>query len=126
MVALRRMSDPGIATFLADQDEFIVTEAARGINDDLSIPEALPALGKVLQTTRFTNEPLIRRAINANLRVGTPEAMQTLIDYAQKEGGSGGHAGRSHGRAQHLGQTVGAGPGRWPLPGCDRTRSGGW
>ncbi len=86
VVALRRMSDPGIAAFLADKDEFIVTEAARGINDDLSIPDALPALGKVLQKTTFTNEPLIRRAINANLRVGTPEALQTLIDYAQKEG----------------------------------------
>ena len=87
VVALRRMSDPGIAKFLADSDEFIVTEAARGINDDLSIPAALPALGKVLQSTRFTNEALLRRAINANLRVGTPEALQTLIDYAQKDGG---------------------------------------
>ncbi|MFD2935679.1 HEAT repeat domain-containing protein [Spirosoma flavum] len=86
VVALRRMSHPGIANFLADQDEFIVTEAARGINDDLSIPAALPALGKVLETTRFTNEALLRRVINANMRVGTPEAMQTLIDYAQKEG----------------------------------------
>ncbi|GAB3794037.1 c-type cytochrome [Spirosoma humi] len=86
VVALRRMNDPGIASFLADKDEFVVTEAARGINDDLSIPAALPALGKVIQNTSFTNEPLIRRAINANLRVGTPEAMQTLIDYAQKEG----------------------------------------
>ena len=86
VVALRRMSNPGIAKFLADQDEFIVTEAARGINDDLSIPEALPALGNVVKTTKFTNEALIRRAINANLRVGTPEAMQNLIDYTQKEG----------------------------------------
>ncbi|GAB3961775.1 c-type cytochrome [Spirosoma harenae] len=86
VVALRRMSDPGIAAFLADKDEYIVTEAARGINDDLSIPEALPALGKLLQTTTFTNEALLRRSINANLRVGTPEAMQALIDYAQKDG----------------------------------------
>ncbi|PSR56518.1 heme-binding protein [Adhaeribacter arboris] len=86
VVALRRMSHPGISSFLADQDEFIVTEAARAINDDLSIKEALPALGNLLATTRFTNEALIRRAINANLRVGTPEAMQNLVNYAQKEG----------------------------------------
>jgi putative heme-binding domain-containing protein len=86
VVALRRMRDPGIAAFLADKDEFIVTEAARGINDDLSIPDALPALGNVLKTTSFTNEALIRRVINANLRVGTPEAMQTLITYADKNG----------------------------------------
>ncbi|MDQ4139250.1 MAG: HEAT repeat domain-containing protein, partial [Bacteroidota bacterium] len=86
VVALRRMSHPGIANFLKDQDEFVVTEAARAINDDLSIKEALPALGNVLATTRFTNEALIRRAINANLRVGTPEAMQNLINYSQKDG----------------------------------------
>ncbi|GAA4467360.1 c-type cytochrome [Nibrella saemangeumensis] len=86
VVALRRMSHPGIANFLADTDEFIVTEAARGINDDLSIKDALPALGNLLVNTRFTNEPLIRRAINANLRVGSPEAMQNLITYAAKEG----------------------------------------
>ena len=86
VVALRRMSNPGIARFLNDADELIVTEAARGINDDLSIPAALPALGRVLTTTTFTNEALIRRAINANLRVGTPEAMQQLIRYVSTEG----------------------------------------
>ena len=86
VVTLRRMSHPGIASFLADQDEFIVTETARAINDDLSITEALPALGNLLPNTRFTNEALIRRSINANLRVGSPEAMQNLVAYAQKEG----------------------------------------
>ncbi|CAN5921397.1 c-type cytochrome [soil metagenome] len=86
VVALRRMQHPGIASFLADQDEFVVTEAARAINDDLSIKEALPALGNLLVNTRFTNEALIRRSINANLRVGTDQAMQNLIDYSRKEG----------------------------------------
>ncbi|GAB3995060.1 c-type cytochrome [Spirosoma daeguense] len=86
VVALRRMGNAGIATFLNDSDEFIVTEAARGINDDLSIPAALPALGNVLAKTKFTNEALIRRAINANLRVGSPAAMQNLIQYANSNG----------------------------------------
>ena len=92
VVALRRMSDPGIANFLKDEDEFIVTEAARGINDDLSIEQALPALGEVLRDNgevlnknRFTTEALLRRAISANLRVGTERAMQNLIDYAALE-----------------------------------------
>ena len=85
VVALRRMSHPGIAVFLNDTDEFIVTEAARAINDDLSIKDALPALGNLLKTTSFTNEALIRRSINANLRVGTEEALQNLIDYARKQ-----------------------------------------
>lgn len=86
VVALRRMENPGIAAFLDDADEFIVTEAARAINDDLSIKGALPALGNRLMTTKFTNEALLRRSINANLRVGTSGAMQLLIDFAGKEG----------------------------------------
>jgi len=45
----------------------------------------LPALGNLLKTTHFTNEALIRRAINANLRVGTDAALQALLDYAVNE-----------------------------------------
>ncbi len=86
VVCLRRMSDPGIAVFLNDKDEFVVTEAARAINDDLSINAALPALGDVLNTTVFTNEALIRRSISANLRVGTENSLKQLVDYAMKEG----------------------------------------
>jgi putative membrane-bound dehydrogenase-like protein len=85
VVALRRMSHPGIAQFLGDADEFIVTETARAINDDLSIREALPALGQLLMTTRFTNEALLRRCINANLRVGGDEALQNLVGFAKKQ-----------------------------------------
>ena len=85
VVALRRMSNAGIAKFLNDADEYIVTEAARGINDDLSIKDALLPLGNLLKNTRFTSEALIRRAISANLRTGTDETMQNLIDYSLKE-----------------------------------------
>lgn len=85
VLALRRMQHEGIQNFLNDEDEYIVTEAARGINDDLSIVAALPALGNLLRDTKFAGEPLLRRAINANLRVGTEEAMQNLINYATRE-----------------------------------------
>src|SRR5690554_5409185 len=74
VLALRRMAHPGIDRFLKDQDEYIVTEAARAINDDHSIEGALPALGDLLKDTEFSNEALIRRAINANLRVGSATA----------------------------------------------------
>ncbi len=84
VLALRRMEHPSIEIFLNDGDEYIVTEVARAINDDFSIESALPALGNLLITTSFTNEPLIRRAINANLRVGSEEAMQNLIAYMQR------------------------------------------
>lgn len=86
VVALRRMRHPGIAEFLKDKDEYVVTEAARAINDDLSIPDALPALAQTLNENRFRNEALVRRAISANLRVGSDETMQNLIDYASRSG----------------------------------------
>jgi putative membrane-bound dehydrogenase-like protein len=86
VVTLRRMAHPGIARFLNDSDEFVVTETARAINDDLSINDALPALGNLLNTTPFSNEALLRRAINANLRVGNEAALQNLVAYSRKEG----------------------------------------
>ena len=86
VVALRRIESPEIAQFLSDEDEYIVAEAARGINDDYSIEDALPALAAALDETRFTGEPLIRRAINANLRVGGSESVQRLVSYAQRSG----------------------------------------
>ncbi len=85
VVALRRIQDPIIKLFLQDADEFVVTEAARAINDDLSITGALPDLANALNTHRFINEAFIRRSINANLRVGTAQAMQNLIDYISYE-----------------------------------------
>ncbi|MEI9921600.1 MAG: HEAT repeat domain-containing protein [Bacteroidota bacterium] len=86
VVALRRMSNAGVAKFLNDTDEFVATEAARAINDDLSINDALPALGDAITNYKFNNPAIVRRAISANLRVGTEKSMQNLIDYATHEG----------------------------------------
>jgi putative membrane-bound dehydrogenase-like protein len=86
VLALRRMAEPGIKVFLQDEDEYIVTEVARAINDDFSIEAALPALGDLLASTSFDNEPLIRRAIGANLRVGTEKSMGNLLKYIDKSG----------------------------------------
>ena len=82
VVALRRMRHAGVARFLGEGDEYIVTEAARAINDDGGIDAALPELARTLDETRFTSEPLVRRAINANHRVGTAETAQRLADFA--------------------------------------------
>lgn len=84
VVALRRLKHPEVARFLEDDDAFIVTEAARAINDDFSIEEALPALAQVLGNPRFTNEALMRRAINANHRLGTAEAANRVGAYAAR------------------------------------------
>ncbi|HEV7990266.1 MAG TPA: HEAT repeat domain-containing protein [Gemmatimonadaceae bacterium] len=83
VVALRRMREPAIARFLANQDEYIVTEAARAINDDGGIADALPALAAALDGN-VSGEAFVRRAINANLRVGSVEAAQRVARYAVK------------------------------------------
>ena len=85
VVALRRLQHPGVARFLDDADEYIVTDAARAINDDASIEAALPELAALLGQTPFENEPLIRRAINANLRVGGDEAAARLAAFARSD-----------------------------------------
>lgn len=84
VLVLRRWSNPQIALFLNDKDEYIVTEAARAINDDLSIPGALPALAAVLNEKRFSSEPLLRRAINAALRVGGDKELDMLIAFSRR------------------------------------------
>jgi quinoprotein glucose dehydrogenase len=81
VVTLRRMRDSGVAQFVRDKDELVVTEAARAINDDGGIPGALPALAAILDGP-FTNEPLMRRVLSANLRVGTEEAARRLAAFA--------------------------------------------
>jgi quinoprotein glucose dehydrogenase len=82
VVALRRLRAPGLARFIADRDEWVATEAARAIHDDDSIPEALPALARVIDGAAITNEAFVRRALNANLRVGGIESIQRLARYA--------------------------------------------
>jgi len=85
VVTLRRMGHPGVARFLADEDAFIVTEAARAINDDASIEAALPDLARVLEREAFSNEPLLRRAVNAALRLGTAEYAEGVASFAARE-----------------------------------------
>ncbi|MEZ4775815.1 MAG: HEAT repeat domain-containing protein [Bacteroidia bacterium] len=82
LVALRRMRAQEVRLFLQDKDEWIVTEAAKAINDDGGIEAALPALAAYLHSPVFVNEPLIRRAINANLRLGKDENIQALADFS--------------------------------------------
>jgi putative heme-binding domain-containing protein len=104
VVALRRLKDPGVARFLADQDEFVVTEAARAINDDGGIQGALPQLAAALDG-KVTNEPFVRRALNANLRVGNAETAQRVGRYA------GASTGNEEMRAEAI-----AVLGVWPKP----------
>ncbi len=84
VLVLRRLKSDKVALFLKDSDELIVTDAARAINDDLSIPNALPALADVLNEKRFTSAALLRRGINACLRVGGERELGILITFAKR------------------------------------------
>jgi quinoprotein glucose dehydrogenase len=82
VVALKRLEHPGAARFLEDDDEFVVTNAARAISDDAFIDEAMPALAEMLDQDRFVNEPLMRRAINASLYGGTRADAERLAVFS--------------------------------------------
>jgi len=86
VLVLRRLAHENVALFLNDPDEYIVAEAARAINDDWSIKPALPALASTLAEERFTSEPLLRRAINACLRVGGEKEIDLLLSFAMRNG----------------------------------------
>lgn len=89
VVALKRLESPSLALFLNDSSEFVVTNAARAISDDNFVTAALPALAKLLDAPRFTNEPLLRRAINANLYAtganSSAENSARLVRFAQQK-----------------------------------------
>ncbi len=84
VVALRRLQDAGVARFLDDADPLVVTEAAGAINDEGGIVAALPALARVLERPGLSGEPLVRRAISANLRVGDAAAAARVAAYARR------------------------------------------
>ncbi|RXK52381.1 HEAT repeat domain-containing protein [Aquirufa rosea] len=88
VLVLRRLSSPQLALFLQDSDEYIATEAARAINDDESVPAALPALAAALNNKAWKGEPLLRRAINACLRVGGTQEIDALIQFSERNDNS--------------------------------------
>lgn len=87
VVALRRMRHEGVGRFLSDRDHDVVTEAARAINDEGGIAGARAAFAALLGGAH-TAEPLVRRAINANLRLGTEEAANRLAAFATRTSAS--------------------------------------
>jgi quinoprotein glucose dehydrogenase len=85
VVALKKLNSPALANFLQDKSEFVVTNAARAINDDALVIDALPALAALLDKPKFISQALLRRAINANIyaKTNTAEQAQRLIQFAQ-------------------------------------------
>jgi len=81
VVSLRHLSSPMVKVFLADREPLVVVEAARAIHDDFSIPEALPALAAAISRADIREEAFVRRAINANLRLGDAASAQRLATF---------------------------------------------
>lgn len=82
LLTLRRLENAGAAEFLADDEEFVATDAARAIHDDESIIEAMPALAMALNTSEYDGEAFILRAVNANFRLGDSPSAKRLAAYA--------------------------------------------
>lgn len=108
-LALRRLADPAIATFLNDTNVAIVAEVARAINDlpiESGLPQLASLLGKQFDQTTKTNAPkrtgvessisdvavqtgittvpeqILLRAINAHFRIGGETNAQALAEFA--------------------------------------------
>lgn len=80
LLALRRHQSPAVASFLRDADPRLITEAARVIHD-LPIESALPQLATT-PIRGSQDDALLRRVLNANFRLGTPETANRLADFA--------------------------------------------
>ena len=85
VVALRRVGNSGVAMFLNDSSEKVANEAAHAIHDEFSIAAAMPSLAGMLDVGLVASEPILRRAINANLRLGRPQNAQRLAKFAIRE-----------------------------------------
>lgn len=88
VVALRWMGDERVAGFLHDADGAVAIEAARAVYD-LRLASGLPALAALLDTAVPADraiEPLLRRAVEANVLLGTDECAARLAAFAGRAG----------------------------------------
>ena len=81
LLALRRLERTEVAMFLEDRDPRLVLEAARAIND-ASIESGVPQLANLLKKFAGGSDPLVRRALNAQFRLGTTDAAAALAQFA--------------------------------------------
>lgn len=96
LLALRKLEDPRVKYFLADNDETVRFEAIRAISD-LDLHTALPDLAREIEAYASAT-PGVRmpgdhrdwiiqtRLINANFRLGQPENASRLLAYASQSG----------------------------------------
>ena len=88
VLALRHLLSRNITAFINDTDPHILNEVARAIHDDESIFESLGVLAATLDHPSVRDEVFLRRAINANLRMGLNEGFNRLKAFALDSGNS--------------------------------------
>lgn len=83
VVALRKRHDAGVSAFLNDGDERVVVEAARAIHDE-PLDDAMYQLAKLIERTS-ESEPLLRRVLNANYRLGGRDHAAAIARFAARD-----------------------------------------
>ncbi len=83
VLALRRQHAPGISRFLADASPVVRGEVVRAIHDDYSIPGGMSAIaGWAERSLKGESEGVIRRVLNANLRLGRDQDAWRLLRFS--------------------------------------------
>lgn len=85
LLALRRLGSKDVSLFLEDEEARVVLEAARAIND-VPIPQSTPQLAAVVNRKVASELDLftLRRALNANFRLGGVEHARALAQFAAR------------------------------------------
>ncbi len=85
ILALRELGRPEVMVGLSDPEPRNVLEAARAIYDDNPQPGSeMEALASLASSTNL-HEPILRRVINANARLGGKERAAALVNVALRE-----------------------------------------
>ncbi len=86
VLALRLQNSPEVARFLTDADLIVATEAARAVSD-LHMDEQMPRLAALADSLALPGasvpEPLARRIVNANFRLGSEASVIALAKAAE-------------------------------------------
>jgi quinoprotein glucose dehydrogenase len=85
-LALARRRSPALGRLLNSPHRDVLNEAVRAIHDDEGVPEARGALAEILaHPPAGMPVTALRRALNQNLRLGTPEAAGRILGWIETQ-----------------------------------------
>lgn len=83
LLGMRMMEDNDVAQFLKERDGQLVLEAARAIND-VPLNDMMPKLAELTKNPK-ASDPILRRAMNANLRLGKSSNAKAIADLVSQD-----------------------------------------